>query len=230
MSITKLIKVFGDSILKGVQLNPETCRYYVNNTIDIEMLNKKYSLIIENYSKFGATITRGYKLLQQHLRAGFTCYAVVMDFGGNDSDFNWDAIAKNPEKEHFPHTPLDIFIETYHKMISLLQQKGVQPIITTLPPLEPQRFFDWFCRNLNKEKILNWLGGSNTIYRYHESYSRAIELIAAEANVPLVDLRGAFLRNRRIEHLLCCDGIHPNTAGQKVITSAFADFAASRVG
>ena len=34
-----------------------------------------------------------------------------------------------------------------------------------------------------------------------------------------------FLKERRIEHLLCEDGVHPNTEGQRVITQAFLEFA-----
>jgi lysophospholipase L1-like esterase len=52
-----------------------------------------------------------------------------------------------------------------------------------------------------------------------------VERIALAASVPLADLRGAFLQHRRIDGYLCEDGIHPNTKGQAVITSAFAEFA-----
>jgi lysophospholipase L1-like esterase len=69
----------------------------------------------------------------------------------------------------------------------------------------------------------------NTIYRYQENYSRAIEKIAKEAEVDCIDLRGAFLSNRRIDDLLCEDGIHPNTNGQKVIEGAFMAFAEKRL-
>jgi len=110
-------------------------------------------------------------------------------------------------------------------MIDLLKKKGIQPILTTLPPIDPQRFFDWFCNGLNKENVLKFLGSINTIYRHQETYSRAVEKIAKDTNCLLVDLRGAFLGKRRVENLLCEDGIHPNTEGQKVITQAFSEFA-----
>ncbi len=228
MNVVKQIKVFGDSILKGIQLDQEDMRYRVNNHIDIDMLSKKYSLLIENCSKFGCTITKGRQLLQKRLENGLTCYAVVMDYGGNDCDFNWRAVAAEPDAEHRPNTPMDIFVDTYHEMIDMLKSRGILPILTNLPPIEPYRFFDWFCQGLNKENILRWLGGHNTIYRYHENYSRMIEEIARKAQVPLVDLRGAFLSKRRIDDLLCVDGTHPNTSGQRLITTAFSDFAAKR--
>jgi lysophospholipase L1-like esterase len=110
-------------------------------------------------------------------------------------------------------------------MIAILKEKGIVPVLTTLPPLDPQRFFDWFCKGLNAENVLKWLGNVGTIYRQQEKYSRTVEKIALETGAYLVDLRGAFLAHKRIDHLLCADGTHPNTEGQKVITAAFLDFA-----
>ena len=219
------IEVFGDSILKGIQLNSENKKYVIDNNIDVEMISKKHDIEIVNCSKFGCTIGKGKVLLEKSLEKGMVCDAIVMEFGGNDCDFNWKDVAENPDKDHVPHTPLDIFIKTYSEMIDLLKKKGIQPILTTLPPIDPQRFFDWFCNGLNKENVLKWLGSINTIYRHQETYSRAVEKIAKDSNCLLVDLRGAFLGKRRVENLLCEDGIHPNTEGQKVITQAFSEFA-----
>jgi hypothetical protein len=106
----------------------------------------------------------------------------------------------------------------------LVKEKGIRPIVTTLPPLDSHRFFNWFCGGLDKANVLKWLGSVESIYRWQENYSRTIEKIALETGTLLVDLRGAFLKHRRLEHLLCADGTHPNTEGQRVITQAFLDF------
>lgn len=227
MNIMKRIEVFGDSILKGIQINPRNNRYHVENHIDVDLLSERYSLSIENHSKFGCTITKGTSLLETRLENGMSCDTVILEYGGNDCDFNWKEISERPRDEHIPNTPLDVFVETYHHVISKLKGLGVRVVLTTLPPLEPQRFFDWFCKGLNKVHVLEWLGNVSTIYRFQESYSRAVEKIASDTNCLLVDLRGAFLRNRRIENLLCEDGTHPNTEGQRIITGAFLDFAES---
>lgn len=225
MSIQKKVEVFGDSILKGIQLNPENMRYHVNNNIDIELIEKKHLLSISNFSKFGCTVTKGFALLEKRLKGSEPfCDAIIMDFGGNDCDFNWKAISECPDGEHFPHTPLDVFVDTYHKIIALLGKNGIRPIMTTLPPLDAHKFFNWFCKGLDKTNVLKWLGDVHRIYRWQERYSRAIEKIAAETNTLLVDLRGAFLVHRRLEHLLCEDGTHPNTEGQKIITKTLLEF------
>ncbi|SHO50644.1 SGNH/GDSL hydrolase family protein [Anaerocolumna xylanovorans] len=219
------IGVFGDSILKGIQINPVSKKYYVNNTIDIEILSKKYPIQIQNYSSFGCTVKKGSDLLRKRLEKNIGCNAIVMDYGGNDCDYNWKAISENPGGNYSPNTPIELFSEIYCGIIDTLKKKGILPILTTLPPLEPQSFFDWFCRNLNKKNILMWLGDINNIYFHQESYSRVIEKIALETQVPLIDLRGAFLKAGNIKELLCEDGTHPNTSGQKIIASSFENFA-----
>jgi len=217
--------LFGDSILKGIQINPDNKKYYINNNIDVEMLSTKYSIRFENYSSFGCTVTKGRDLLKKRLSKNIGCDAIVMDFGGNDCDFNWKAISENPEGKFSPNTPLELFTQTYCDIIDTLKEKGILPILTTLPPLQPQRFFEWFCRDLNKNNILIWLGEINMIYKHQEDYSKEIEKIAYEKQVPLIDFRGAFLKSGNIDELLCEDGTHPNTSGQKIITSSLYDFA-----
>lgn len=230
MSFAKSVKILGDSILKGVQLNSENNRYCINNNIDVKKISETYSLDIENLSHFGYTISSGEKLLRSRLEKGMTCDAVIMDYGGNDCDFKWQQISDDPTAIHMPNTPLDVFEISYKRIIALLKERGITPILTTLPPIDPQKYFNWFCADkLNRENILSWLGGVNTIYRYQENYSRAIEKIAKEAEVDCIDLRGAFLSCRRIDDLLCEDGIHPNTNGQKVIEGAFMAFAEKRL-
>jgi len=132
MKVYKKIEVFGDSLLKGIQINPQNMRYHVDNNIDVSGIEETYSLSIKNFSKFGCTITRGFGLIDKHLKSDETfCDAIVMDYGGNDCDFNWKEVAERPDDEHLPNTPLDVFIETYHKIIKSLKEKGIRPILTT---------------------------------------------------------------------------------------------------
>lgn len=219
------IGLYGDSILKGIQINPVNKKYFVDNNIDVGMLIEKYSIQIKNYSSFGCTVTKGRNLLKKRLETNIGWDAIVMDYGGNDCDYNWKAISENPKGEFSPNTPIELFKETYCDIIDTLKKKNILPILTTLPPLEPKNFFDWFCKDLNKENILIWLGEIKNIYYHQETYSKAIEEIALEKQVPLVDIRGEFLKSGNVNELLCEDGTHPNTLGQKVIASAFNKFA-----
>lgn len=225
MEFVKKIALYGDSILKGVQLSDNE-RYTVDNRMGLEDLAKEYSIELANMSKFGCTVTKGEAMLDKGLQKGMTCQAVVMDFGGNDCDFDWRAVSEAPDCEHLPNTPISLFCETYKRMVSKLRSANIIPVLTNLPPISAQRYFDWFCRaGLSKENILRWLGSVETINRYQEGYSLAVERIARECSVPLIDIRSEFLLRRHADELLCADGIHPNTAGQKVIAAAFSSFA-----
>jgi lysophospholipase L1-like esterase len=216
----KKAAIFGDSILKGIQLDSGTKKYIVKNCIDIDKIGNKHLVSIDNFSMFGCTIRKGNIMLRRRLEREYFDI-VMLEYGGNDCDFNWKEIAERPHDKHIPNTSFTTFIDIYLKMINLLKEKCIRPIVATLPPLEPQRFFDWFCKGLNKENIVKWLGTVNTIYRWQEKYSRAIEYIAHKTDTLLVDIRGAFLKYFRIDDLLCEDGTHPNSKGQNVITEAF---------
>ena len=227
MNIIREIQVFGDSILKGIQINPLNRRYHVDNHIDVKMLSRRFSLDVVNQSKLGCTVTKGKAVLEKFLSKAPACSAILMDFGGNDCDFDWKSVSENPDAPHEPKTPINKFISLYTDIVEKIGKCGIRPVLTNLPPIEPQRYFDWFSAGLNKGVLLKWLDGVNTIYRFQEFYSRTVEDIAKNTGAMLVDLRGAFLRERCIGNFLCEDGIHPNTEGQKLITQAFARFCAT---
>jgi len=224
MKIIRKIEVFGDSILKGIQVNPFNKHYHVNNNIDVGMLSEKFSLDIVNRSKLGCTVVRGKTMLDKYLDGTPDCSAILMDFGGNDCDFDWKSISEHPEAEHEPNTPVNRFVKVYTDIIKRIVENRIRPVITNLPPLEPQRYFDWFCKGLNKENVLRWLENVHAIYRFQELYSHTVEEIARNSGALLVDLRGAFLRERYLGRFLCEDGIHPNTEGQRLITQELARF------
>jgi lysophospholipase L1-like esterase len=224
MDIIRKIEVFGDSILKGIQINPLNKRYHVDNNIGVDTLSEEFSLSIVNHSKLGCTVTKGKALLDKFLDKNPDCTAIVMDFGGNDCDYDWKAISEHPDGKHEPNTPMKTFVKTYIEIIENIYANGIRPIVTNLPPICPHRYFDWFSKNLDKNNLLKWLEDINVIYRHQESYSHSIEKLAKSTGTMLVDLRGIFLSERNLTRFLCEDGIHPNTEGQKLITHGFIDF------
>ena len=226
------IEVVGDSILRGIQVDGATGRYVISNNIDTVYLAKKHRLSISNRSSFGCTVTRGYNVVKRFLEQGGSCDVVIMDFGGNDCDFNWKEIAENPYAHHDPRTPEAEFRRVYAELIHLLRIHGISPVITTLPPLDAELFFRWFCDGLNTENIMKWLKRREVIFEHHAAYSQVAAEIAKEEGVSLVDIRNAFLRDgqKQLNRFLCCDGTHPNTEGQRIITEVFDAFAEHRLG
>lgn len=220
------VNIYGDSILKGVVLNSESHKYYfLKNTV--EYITSKLPLNIINKSKFGCTVTKGFSQLKKDLTKKIDCDVVVLEYGGNDCDFDWQYVSENPNKDFLPHTPIEEFKQTYLNMIAELKKHSITPILTSIPPINAEKYINWICRNgLSKSNIISWLGDVQKIYRFQELYSNTIEKIAHSTGCILVDIRKAFLENHNFEDLICEDGIHPSELGQHLIRDTFYNFAA----
>ncbi len=212
------LHIFGDSILKGVILNEVRGRYITSNEIGYDVIAERLHLEICNHSKFGCTVTRGETYLRHVIDQGVRGGICLLEYGGNDCDFDWRAVAEAPNAEHLPNTPLPLFCETYHRMISLAKSVEMTPIVVGLPPISSTRYLTQIGgRDIDTDAVLTWLGDAGAIYRYQERYARAVAEIAAQEGVEFVDLRAPFLAVRRMETILCADGIHPNADGQHII-------------
>ncbi len=224
MNKNRMLAIFGDSILKGVQVQRETKRYWAEDFLSTGAFEKRFGLSLMNCSRFGYTVTRGKALLSRQMEKGLEADLVVLEYGGNDADFNWKEISERPAGEHEPNTQLPVFLHTLADMIDQLRRAGKRPVLTTLPPISAHRYLDWITQNgLSRERILEWLGDEGAIYRYQERYSNGIKTIAEQKSVDLIDIRDAFLAERLLLPYLCIDGIHPNAEGQRLIREAFSE-------
>ena len=223
----KKVIILGDSIAKGVVYSEDKRRYTILEDNCVKRLTRDTGVDITNLSSMGRTCADAFKTLERAELDKDTI--VVLEYGGNDSDFDWSKVAAEPDGEHQPKTPLDRFQELYKQAIDLVRSHGSEPVLMSLPPICPGRYLNWICREgLSRERILHWLGEENTIYRWQEMYSQTVCAIAEETGAALIDVRSAFLKNRRIDGLICDDGIHPNARGQKLILDTCSGFLASR--
>lgn len=206
MNKNRILAVFGDSIMKGVQVQRETKRYLAEDFLT-DPLENRLGISLKNCSKFGYTITRGRDYLTQQMEKGLDADLVVLEYGGNDADFRWNEIAEDPDGKHEPNTPLPVFLDILGGMIDQVRSCGKRPVLMTLPPVSAERYLDWITRGgLSKERILSWLGDAGAIYRYQERYSNAVKMTAERKKVDLIDIRDAFLAHRQLLPYLCIDG------------------------
>lgn len=211
------ITVFGDSILKGILL--EDGKYTINREWE-RRFAADYGATLHNRSRFGCTIRKAMAAIRRDSARRFDeAEKVVLEFGGNDCDFNWAEIAAAPDRFHDCKTPPEEFMRTYREAVALVRASGCEPVILTLPPIHAERYLRFICRDgLDRDSILAWLGDVDAIFRWQEKYSRMAARVAGEEKVRLIDLRGAFLRDDRgLGELLCADGIHPSRSGQGLI-------------
>jgi len=215
------ITVYGDSILKGVLF--EGGKYVVERSWQ-EALAERFNLLVTNRSRFGCTLPKAMPRMEKDcaVPSEEPEYA-LLEFGGNDCDYDWAAISAEPEREHLCKTPPERFLSCYREAVRLLRSSGRMPVLVTLPPICSELYLNFLCRDgLSRENILRWLGDLERIYRWQELYSQMAEQVAREADTPLIDLRRPFLRDARPpEALLCADGIHPSRLGQDLLYHAF---------
>ncbi|SMP58246.1 Lysophospholipase L1 [Sphaerochaeta associata] len=212
------IRIFGDSILKGVVYSEEDNRYVPLQQDGFEQLGMTLGIEFQNSAMFGCTITKGMQLLQKAIGKGLDCDSVLLEYGGNDCDFLWDEVSAQPNGEHQPKTPLLAFGQTLKAMIAKLRAIAVEPILMTLPPINSDRYLDHICRGgLDRKRILDWLGDIYNIERYQELYSLRVATVALATQTQLIDIRSGFLARRNCSSLICIDGIHPSAKGHELI-------------
>lgn len=210
--------------MKGVVLTEEN-RYSVTEQCFTKILCHELDLQIENYGKFGSTVTHGSNLLDRHQEAVASSAYTFIEYGGNDCDHDWLGIANSPHGEHAPKTSLGAFGEQFLRIIARIRQLGSTPVMLSLPPILSDAYFSFFSRDMSNEQqknVVKWLGGDvGIIARWHECYNRALFKIAARAGVEIIDITTPFDTYRAgLNSLYCLDGIHPNTRGHRLIAES----------
>lgn len=222
----KKILAFGDSIMKGVVIDRErsisdNIKYMVSEESFAEECSRRLGISIENFGKFGSTVTVGKKILDRHIDEIRDAEYVFLKFGGNDSAYRWDEIGNDPDAPHQPNTDIATFRERYIEIVDEIIDNGATPVIISMPPIDTEKYYSSVTRGMDerqKSNIMKWLGGQPSyIYNWHEIYNLEVFKIAASKRLPFVDITSAFLNRRDFKSLLCADGMHPNEKGHRLI-------------
>lgn len=230
-SMVKNLGIWGDSLLKGIVFDEEDGKYRPLKQCSVHLFSKVFPISIKNNSRFGCTAPKALDNLERSLNKGFQADAVLLEFGGNDCDYNWAEVSEHPEQEHQPHTPFEDFTATMKKMVQLLLEHNIRPLLMNLPPIDAGRYFNWIShlKGVSGERVMLWLKQKDIIYRQQERYSLAIERLACAEGLPLIDVRDRFLSLRNYQDYLCLDGIHLNESGQRILGETFSSYATSRL-
>lgn len=216
---------YGDSITRGIVYDNEKSKYEPLKENFTTIIGNRIKGSIYNAGRFGNTIRRGAsKLYNDVIKKSPDI--VLIEFGGNDCDFKWDDIAKNPDMEYKPNTDIFTFRETLLTMINTLKVNHILPALMTLPPLDPFKYFKWIAKgdSFAEQNILHWLGTKDRLFTWHNSYSKMIADVANETNTALIDVRTEFLNYSDYSQFLCKDGIHPNIQGQSLIAAVILKY------
>lgn len=211
------IIVIGDSILKGAVTG--TASGHLFDIIEDSSLNlaqKALGFEMDNQSVFGNTIAKGQRKLNKMLERGETADFCIVEFCGNDSDYDWALVSENPKEAHLQRTPPADFIRIYSEMIAVLRQHKITPVIMISPALVADRWFNHITKGHNADNILSFLGDDKEKpYKNQKEYDDALLDFAKKNSVQYVNMRTAMEESGHFEDLMCFDGIHPNEEGYR---------------
>ena len=217
----KSITIYGDSIMRGTVPDPDF-RYQFRFQQLLDKFLQSCSATVTNRAQFGATISKGLRTVQRDISRGDPPEYALVEYGGNDCNFDWPAISADPEGEYYPATSPGEFLRKLDDIVGILKSSGVRPVLMTLPPIDAERYLRFICRNgLSYDRILSWLGDVQMIYRFHELYSNEVSKFALENDLPLIDVRVEFLTRRNLKELISSDGIHPSEKGYDLLRRIF---------
>ena len=220
--LSRVIHIWGDSIGKGVVYDEQRNKYTLSPIRCADQVQTALGIPVYNHARMGATVQEGLDMLQK--KGIFEDHSAdrvfAIEYGGNDCDLNWPAIAADPQGNHDAKVPLALFREKLGEFVQRVRISGGRVILVTPPPLEATRYFNWVTRGLNAAAVLAYLGDVQHIYRWQERYALAVRDVAHTLQCELLDVRDFFLAERNFQDLLCIDGIHPNANGQALITRA----------
>ena len=217
------LMIFGDSILKGVTYSEEKKRYVMCDHDYVSKLADE-GIITENYCKMGATVNKIEQILDRKMELMNSDTTVLFEFGGNDSDYDWQQISQNPLAEHYPKTHYNDFKSAYRKLIEKVKSTGAKIAVSNLIPIDADKYMNWISLGKNYNNIMNFLGDISMLYRWQEYYNIIVERLADEMDCPLLDVRQNFLMSHKYKTILCSDGLHPTLAGHAIIDNSVYNF------
>jgi len=221
MKILNNVEILGDSIARGVIWCEIAGKYKLLKESAANLFGPGNQVTVKNYSKFGCTTKKALELLPDILKKNASGGIVLLELGGNDCDFNWDAVSQDPLSEHAPYVSFTNFKENLSVIIENILSSGKRPVIMTLPPIDADKYFNWISKGCKEraDKLMTFLGDKNLIYRHQELYANALEKIALKYNLYIVPVRETLLRIHKYSDYLCLDGIHLNSKGHAIMKS-----------
>ena len=212
--------IFGDSIIKGVM--HADAKYHLCDDHDFASLSAA-GFEAHNHAKMGATVRTGLDILQRKLPACADGSVVLLSFGGNDCDYDWEQVSSAPDGTHCPHLLPEEFLSGYQQLISAARERGAAVAVASIVPIDAQRYMHTISQNRSGENILKWLGDVYRLYRWQESYNALACTLARSLGCPVLDLRLPFLQSARFPSLMSDDGIHPSPEGHALLHRTLAE-------
>ncbi|MBS2967622.1 SGNH/GDSL hydrolase family protein [Metabacillus sp. KIGAM252] len=206
---------FGDSLTRGITLDKGRLRITKKNYPNYlkEFLNRNITVI--NKGVFNDNSDLLLKRLKKDVLEENPDF-VIIGIGGNDCNFDWNEVAEHPDSEHQAIVPADRYIANVRTMTERMKEAGITPIVMTLPPLDPVRYYQFLFKQYGSS-IGHWISLKGGMEHWHGMYNDRLMNLADEMQVGKADVRTALRQAGSLQDLISDDGIHLTSAGYRVV-------------
>lgn len=210
------ICLFGDSVSKGIIYDNNKKRYTKGNSFIKQFCNKN-NIELDDNSRFGCTIEKAKEMVLRRIDSLKNYDYILLMLGGNDCNFNWEAVAKTPNNDHKSKLSPDEFKENYIELINIIKKYNNHIVIFNMIPVVGQMYLNYLGSSYGKEELLTFLKCSETIEHYNEMFNYVLYDISRICQVEIIDVRSCLLWIRDLSKYYSIDGIHPNQVGYDFI-------------
>jgi|GEM_PF-3558209 len=191
-----VILSIGDSITEGfIEGVVDTSNRYTS-VLERSLQTSGRNVSISNHAGAGQTSVDGALALAGYLASDKPDVVTIL-FGAND------LLRENEELTVSPSN----FGEALRFMVKETRAEGAVPILLSLVPMVPDKFYERHDRSLYEV-----YGGVETLW---QSYDQVIRNVAAEEGTELVDVGRLF--GDSLSVLIGTDGVHPSVRGHELI-------------
>lgn len=215
------IVCFGDSLTRGVSLVKGRARILKENYPALleKFFSKNVSddIVVLNKGVFNDNSDLLVKRVEKDVISEEPNY-VLINIGGNDCNFKWAEVAADPENFHSPIVPMNNYIENIKSIITKVREKNITPILLTLPPLDPVKYYSFIASKYGTT-ISHWISCCGGIEHWHSLYNKQLKKLIDQMNVKSIDVREAINNADNVCNYISDDGIHLNSEGYKEMGS-----------
>jgi lysophospholipase L1-like esterase len=217
--------LFGGSISQGIVYNPNRNRYQLLKSCFGNQLQEQLKGQVLKRGRIGNSLKQAMTRFKKDVLDEEPDF-VIIEFGGNDSDFDWEQVAQAPFRSHQPKVELREFEALLRELIQTLNKHEITPIIFRLLPASAEQYIHWLTKEAPAKRvsILQYLGSIQNLADLHLSYDAVIRKVAQETHTHTIDIRKKMLHEKDFLKYFCVDGIHPNAEGHDFFADIILDF------
>ena len=175
MTFPSQVQIYGDSILKGVQLDQANQNIFFRRKIIWNAGANTSPSPCRTIPNLAAPWKKAFKLSGANWRNGKKPRAAIQWFF-------WNTAATTPTMIGRRLTPILPGLPSPHGTsgvspgasghVEFVREQGMTPVMMNLPPVDSIKYLNWLCRSgtgIQKENLLQWLRDPEIIYRHQES-------------------------------------------------------------